>query len=660
MRTYKKKHLRNKTRKISQMSNKNKVNVRDDFYSHVNNLWIKKKSLSKDNAATFDLIIIKKVNHEMEDIVLPKLLEEKTKAGEQIRNIYISSIHWNNDMANKKIKDFILKLDESRTKCSNVYEFMGWFVQEGFEFPIGWDIEINAQKTHEYISHLTENGTTFTNRDSYFSKDKKYRVLRRTYLAFLQNIFEIAFGRDHKYNTNTIFEIEKKLSEFLLSYKDILYVKNTFNFYTGEKCLEETGLDWNKFSRALGFSVTSKNLIIENPTYVKNVVKLLKTWNSEEWKNYWVYQILNVASKFHKTLSLEFSRFFDKVNEKTHLKIPDMKKVALANVETYMNSHISKKYIELFKNEREIDYTKKLVDRFKKVLARRLLENTWLHSNTKNRSIKKLENMIVVVGCKDEWEPDPEFEYSSTDGWENYSLFNKWSINRDVRSIGKHIKSKNVWIKLEDQNVYDVNAYYNSLENELVLPNAILQPPFVDVEKDFAYNVASIGATIGHEMLHAFDDDGYYYDENGVYIKNTWWNENDKKMYEIKQQKIVTQYEAAAKLDKLNIDGSLTLSENIADVGGFLLAEAVLIEYLNEKDIYGEQQDKYLKDFYLNYAKNWRSSTSIKLFKKSLSENEHSYAKYRVNCVLSNSKNFQRIFDIKPHDKMYFEPEEIW
>ena len=213
---------------------------------------------------------------------------------------------------------------------------------------------------------------------------------------------------------------------------------------------------------------------------------------------------------------------------------------------------------------------------------------------------------------------------------------------------------------MEDQNVYDVNAYYNSLENELVFPNAILQPPFVDVEKDFAYNLASIGATIGHEMLHAFDDDGYYYDENGVYIENGWWRENDKKMYEVKQKKIVKQYEDAAKLDKLKIDGSLTLSENIADVGGFLLAEAVLIDYLNEKEIYGERQDKYLKEFYTSYARNWRSNKSIQVFKKSLREDEHSHSKYRVNCVLSNSKNFQRVFDIKPGDKMYFEPEDIW
>jgi predicted metalloendopeptidase len=660
MKTYKNKTIKNRTRKISLTSKKYKISAQDDFYGHVNHLWIKRRNLSKDKTLTFDATITKKVNHEMKNIVLPKLLEEKTKDGEQIRNIYNSSIHWNDDISNKKIKVFVEKLNESRKKCSDVYEFMGWFVKEGFGFPIGWEIEINAQKTHEYISHLAETGITFMNKEFYSSKDKKYRVLRRMYLAFLKKNFETAFGVENNYNVSSIFEIEKKLSESLLPYKDVLYIKNTFNFYSGEKCLEETGLDWNKFSKAIGFKVIPKNLIIENPTYVKNVAKMLKEWNSDEWNNYWVYQILIVASKYNKTLSREFLHFFNKVNETPELKTNDMKKIALSNVETFMNSCISKKYIEMFKNEKEIDYTKKLATRFRNALTKRLTENTWLHSNTKNRSIKKLENMTIITGYKDTWEADPDLDYSSTDGWENYSLFNKWSINRDIQSVGKHIKSKNIWIQMEDQNVYDVNAYYNSLENELVFPNAILQAPFVDIEKDFTYNLASIGATIGHEMLHAFDDDGYYYDENGVYIENGWWNESDKKTYEIKQKNIIKQYEDSAKLDKFVIDGSLTLTENIADIGGLLLSEAVLTEYLNEKEIYGEQQDKYFKEFYTNYAVNWRSNQSIKVFKRSLKDNEHSYSKYRVNCVLSNSQNFQRIFHVKPGDKMYFQPEDIW
>jgi len=649
---------KNKTIKIRKY--KHKPKIEDDFYSHVNYLWVKKESHAKDKDMTMDLIIKKKVNYEMKDVVLEKLLEEKTKAGENVRNIYKSSVHWNNDLTENKIKNFIIKLDEYRENSEKLYEFMGWFVKEGFNTPIGWDIEIDAKKTHEYISHLTENGLTFLNKETYFSNDKKYKSLRKSYLAFLKNIFEIVFGKTHEYNVNRILNIEKNIAEFLLSYEDVLYIKNTYNPFTQEKCIEELDLDWNKFAKGLGFKLPPRNLIIESPKYIKNVMKLLKNWNTSDWKNYWVYQIIIVASNYHKKLFNVYIEFFNKINKIPSKKTTDSKKIALLNVENYMNTHISKKYIELFKNEKEIEYTKKLISRFKDAFKKRLDENKWLHQDTKMRSVKKLDNMTIVVGYKQSWEPDPDLDYSSVDAWGNYILFNKWSTNRDINLIGTKIASKNVWIPMEDQNVYDINAYYNSLENELIFPNAILQPPFVDVEKDMAYNLASIGTSIGHEMIHAFDDDGYYYDENGIYIPSGWWHENDTTAYERKQKIIIKLYEDSAKLDNLKVDGKLTLTENIADIGGFLLTEDVLINYLNEKGIYGARQDKYLKEFYISYARNWRSNQNIKFFRKKLNEDEHSYSKYRVNCVLSNSKNFQRIFNINPGNGMYFEIEEIW
>jgi predicted metalloendopeptidase len=664
MKTYKRnldgtiKKSKNKTIKIKKYNYKPKV--QEDFYSHVNYLWVKKESHAKDKDMTMDLIIKKKVNNEMQNVVLEKLLQEKTKSGENVRNIYKSSVHWNDDLVNKKITGFIDKLDEYREKPESMYDFMGWFVKQGFDFPIGWDIEIDAKKTHEYISHLTENGLTFMNKETYFSNEKKYRSLRKLYLTFLKDIFENAFGKNHGYDVKKILNIEKSMAEFLLSYEDVLYVKNTYNPFTQEKCMEELDFDWNKFAKGFGFKLPPRNLIIENPKYIKNVIKMLKKWSDDEWRHYWVYQIIIVASKYHKKLFNVYVNFFDKVNKSPRKKAIDLKKIALLNVENFMNTCISKKYIELYKNEKEIEYTQKLIERFKRAFKNRLQENKWLHQDTKNRSLKKLDNMTIIVGYKEHWEPDPDLDYSSIDSWGNYILFNEWSTNRDINLVGKKIKSKNVWIQMEDQNVYDINAYYNSLENELIFPNAILQPPFVDTEKDLAYNLASIGTSIGHEMIHAFDDDGYYYDENGIYIPGGWWHENDAKVYEEKQKKIIKLYEESGKLDNLKVDGKLTLTENIADIGGFLLTEDVLINYLNEKGIYGERQDKYLKEFYINYARNWRSNQNIQFFRKKLNEDEHSYSKYRVNCVLSNSKNFQRVFNINSGDKMYFDMEEIW
>ena len=654
----KKNHINrfNKTQKKSRF----KPRIQDDFYSHNNYQWIKKESHSKNKDMTMDLIIKKKVDHELKNVVLADVLNERTKAGEAMRNIYQSTMKWNNDLIETKIQQFVCKLNEYRENEKKKYEFLAWFTKCGFDSPIRWNIEIDAKVEHEYISHLTENGLTFTDKVNYLNNEKKYKTLRKEYIFFLKSLFVIAFGKNHKYDVKSILQIERKIAENIYSNKDILYIKNTYNKYTSHECNEKLHFDWNKLATQLGFEIPPKDLIIENPNYIKNISELLKTWNESEWESYWVYQILIIASKFHKPLFICFTHFLNIVNKREEFKTIDMKKLALANEKTYMNMHISKKYIELFKNTKEIEYCEELILRFKHTLKKRLHENSWLHTITKEKSIKKLNNMTIVVGCKEKWESDPDIEYSSVDSWKNYILFNECNVNRDIKLVGKKMPSKKIWLQVQDQNVYDVNAYYNSFENELILPNAILQKPFVDINKNMAYNLASIGCTIGHEIMHAFDDDGYTYDENGVYVPDGWWQEQDIKIYKKKQHKIRNQYNIFANRDKLNINTELTLTEDIADIGGFLLTENVLIDYLNEKQIYDNQQDKYLKEFYINYSKNWRSNQNLNFFRKRLNYDEHSYSKYRVNCVLSHSKNFQRIYDINPNDGMYYPFDDLW
>jgi predicted metalloendopeptidase len=649
-------HYNSKTRK--HILNK-KPRLEDDYYSYINYLWVKKISHSKNKQPTMDLVIRKKVNHELKNVVLKKLLEEKTRAGEQIRHIYNASTHWNADLTMQKFDTMIKKLEHYRTNAKDVYEFMGWFVKEGNCFPIGWDIEIDARANKTYVSHLTEYGLTFMNKDIYFSTSKKYRIIRKKYISFLKNIFQIAFGKNHQYNVNKIFETEKKIAELLMTQNEVLYVKNIYNAFNHEKCLKDLDLDWQKFSGALGFKIPPKKVIVENPKYVKHVMDLLKNWKDQDFHSYWIYQILITASKHHYKLFQEFNDFNGKLDNTQLVKI-DLQETALTNIKNYMNTHISKKYIELFKNEKEIAYATKIAERFIATFKRRINENNWLHSDTKKKSLQKLDNITFVVGYKPHWENDPKIEFSPTDSWENFRLFTQFSHDKDVNLVGKPPLPKNTWTKTEDQNVYDMNAYYISSENELILPNSILQPPFVDVEKDMTYNLATLGTTIGHEITHAFDDDGYYYDENGMYVPGGWWKEADMQSYKRKQEKIVEQYEKAGKQDNIKLDGNLTLTENIADIGGFLLAEEVLIEYLNEKQIYGEKQDKYLKEFYENFATLWRSNKNIKTYKKNANDDEHSYAKYRINSLMSNSKHFQRIFNIQKGDKMYLDITEIW
>jgi putative endopeptidase len=342
------------------------------------------------------------------------------------------------------------------------------------------------------------------------------------------------------------------------------------------------------------------------------------------------------------------------------IKTPPKKLLrATAKVQNIMNVTLSKKYLEYYRNEKQKVFCENLIEKMRNKFRERLQKNSWLNKKTIKLAIEKLDKMNMVIGYKNKWEDDPECVFLPNDAWSNYTMYSNWVLNKIVNECGKRTPPNNVWHRTDEMNVYDVNAFYNNLFNELIIPNAFLQEPFVNLDKNIAYNMAYIGTTIGHELTHAFDDHGCKYNGNGLY-KN-WWLKEDTIEYKKKQKMIIDQYEHVAKKDKVKVQGSLTLGENIADIGGFILAEETLEEILNESCIVGKDQDAYFKEFYYEYAKQWRSVMRKQLLKKALNHDVHSVAKYRVNCVLMRSERFKRIFNITPEDGMWFDNSDtIW
>jgi len=226
----------------------------------------------------------------------------------------------------------------------------------------------------------------------------------------------------------------------------------------------------------------------------------------------------------------------------------------------------------------------------------------------------------------------------------------EWKWREAIHQFSLGVPNTDVWIRGVDGDTFDVNASYNNSKNELIIPNAILQSPFVDLNKSMAYNMANIGSIIGHEIMHAFDDDGCKFNEKGEY--GNWWSLEDLRVYKEKQKSIIKHYEIMAKRDKLKMDNKLTLGENLADIGGFLNAEKTFIEYLIETGYTGEKFDQQMRDFYTFYAKEWRTINKPK-FVPFLLKDSHSLAKYRVNSVLSLSPHFHRIFGIENGNKLY-------
>jgi predicted metalloendopeptidase len=250
-------------------------------------------------------------------------------------------------------------------------------------------------------------------------------------------------------------------------------------------------------------------------------------------------------------------------------------------------------------------------------------------------------------------------DFDEIDTIENIIMLVKCKINYIIKNIHKKIPDKSYWIH-NGLNVFDVNASYNFSTNEMTIPNAILQSPYIELDKGMTYNLANIGFTIAHEMVHAFDKNGCQYDDTGE-IRN-WWNKEDDKNYKKLQEEVVEQYETMAKRDNIKLNGKLVLSENIADISALQVIEDVLEQQLIEKDIFGPKQNSYFKELYYNYAKQWRELINKKNLNQLVMIDPHSLSKYRVNCTLIRSKRFRQIFNIQPGDNMYYgnPMNELW
>lgn len=650
-----------KTKKIYIFNNSNKKtrkknlkNLKNDYYTFVNDNWIKNNISRKSTNSNFFDNLKKNLNKSLLNIVVKNISGEKTKESINVKNVFNSFINSNDKLVKNHFFQMFNKLNEYRNEETNLYPFLCWLTKNGLGGPIIIDVVNDSKNPDCYILSIEEGGTTFDTKIYYDNKDNI-----KLYTQYLKNIFIEIFGVNNCYNVNNIIEIEKNIINHTLKIEDMIYIKKTYHKLNSSTIKKECEFQLDNYSKCLGFKNTPNHALVENPNFLKNIMKTLnKTWTLNEWNNYWIYQLIKTIIPFHSKLKKETNLFLKKYSISPLDDSPNIN--ALNFTLKIMNTTISKKYLEYFKNDKEIDYCLNIAERIKKVFKKRIEKNNWLSSKTIEKALLKLEKMKITIGYKKKWQEDPNINFLPNDALKNNVMYINWDIENKIKKCNKKVEPNDVWLRNE-QNVYDINAYYNNVENELILPNAILNKPFVDLKKNISYNLAHIGTSIAHEMIHGFDDDGCLYNENGKY--ENWWTKEDKEKYKEKLKEVENEYMNFSKKDNYKIYTKLTLGENIADICGFLLTEDVLQNYLNDKGIYGTKQNEYFKEFYIHYAKQWRSSMNVNSLKQNLNTDLHSISKYRVNCVLARSLKFQEIYNIKSGDNMYYfigPNKEIW
>jgi len=421
-------------------------------------------------------------------------------------------------------------------------------------------------------------------------------------------------------------------------------------------------IDWNTYFTSLGLSLKADELInVSQPKYMTALQEILKAGKVEDWKAYMRWTLINHSSDELSTdIETANWEFYSKALRGA-IKEETRDKNALQTVNGTVGEALGKLYVE---RKFPAEAKAKAEDMIKNVMLafeNRINRMPWMAKSTRENAINKLRKLNVKIGYPDKWKDYSALTIKSpAEGgtfFDNMQNAAKWNFKDDVSKLHKPV-DKTEW----HMSPQTVNAYFNPSYNEIVFPAAILQPPFYDYKADEAVNYGGIGAVIGHEISHGFDDSGSRYNADGNLIN--WWSDEDLSKFTGLGGSLADQYSALQPLPGIYVDGKFTLGENIGDLGGVNAAYDGLQLYLKEHGNPG-LIDGYTPEqrFFISWATIWRTKARDEAIKNQVKTDPHSPGMYRAYVPLQNVDSFYKAFDIKPGDGMYIAPDKrvkIW
>ena len=648
----------------------------DDFYSFINDKWVREITTTEKQKYITQIddfrLVQDKVYHELLGIV-KEYIKTQSKLSVIMNNYYKSQVRGNTDNELRyRARESLHDIDSLLGEKKNIWKMLAMLnkneiVSQSCPFALNLYPD---DKQVDIFRCFINSPYTFSILDInvYFNdSDTKYKQnYKNHFFKYLENLFSHAFGKNHGFNVKDIFEVERKIIEatgcFFIKDDDI----QSYNRVYTKDALEIYGFDWDQFSKELGFHRPPDFFITGNLDYLKCGTKLLKEeWNTASWRTYWIYCFIRQQAKWNRLgreNAYDFYGNFEKGQEKPmSSELQNVFSMSFA-----FNTFLTTSYIDKYANDRNIDYVKAMSEDLKTVFIRIIKKNKWLNPKGKEVAIKKLEKCQVIIGSPKILREDPLLDYSSTDAWGNILKINDWRCRQFISLEGDKIVDVPLidWVnypfKFMNTQAYIVNAYYTPAKNNIYIPLAYLQKPFIDLdERGVEYNLAFIGFTIAHELSHALDDEGRKYDENG--ILNNWWTPKDLETYNKIQKDIIKQYETVALRDGIEFDASIGIGEDLADISGLNICINYLRDFqLKNNDVLPIKALSF-EAFFVYFAYQMKQKIEKKSLSSELKTNPHPLDKYRTNIPLSRIPAFRTIFSVKKGDKMYWHStNRIW
>ncbi len=640
----------------------NTVRPQDNFYQYVNGGWIKRSEIPGDKTAIGSFYDLRDdADNSVKAIIEDLAKQNNLVAGsdeQKVADLFNSFM----DMEKRNaagitpllpIMDDINKLKSKK----DLAKFFGEYQAVGINTPFSFYISVDAKDSSNYATHVWQSGLGLPDQDYYFNEEERFVKLRQGYLAHIEKMFELAGLPNGKAAAQSIMSLETKLAEHhwtRVESRDSEKRYNKFAVSDLPKSVTDK-FDWLTYLDALGVS-GQKNLIVNQPDYAAAFGDIFTETSVADWQTYLTFHTLSrFASYLTADLDNEDFNFFSKQLNGREEQRPQWKR-GVSVVNSNLGEVIGKVYVAKHFTPEAKSRMSQLVENLRGAYGESIDELEWMSDDTKKSAHVKLAAFTPKIGYPDKWEDYSALTIKADDVVGNIIRSGKISHTKEVEKLGGPIRTWE-W----GMTPQTVNAYYNPTVNEIVFPAAILQAPFFNMAADDAVNYGGIGAVIGHEMGHGFDDQGSKYDDKGN-LRN-WWTEADLKAFKERADNLVSQYSNYAVFDDLNVNGELTLGENIGDLSGVTIAYKAYKASLNGKEapvidgLTGDQR------FFMGYAQIWRSKIVEKSMRNRVATDPHSPGEFRALGSLSNMPEFYDAFNVKEGDKMYIAPEnrvKIW
>jgi putative endopeptidase len=531
---------------------------------------------------------------------------------------------------------------------------------DGSDAPLGLYVSLDRKDPDQYLVGLGVGGLGLPDRDYYLNPDARFVRIREAYVAHIQRMLGFAgvAGADAKARAEAVLALETALAKPQWDRVKLRDRDKTYNVFTFAELQQKfPGYDWAAQLRAQEMPQPDR-LNISTPDVIQPVIDVIDATPLATWRDYLAFHAIDGnAGLLSSEIDNAAFEFNGKVLGGQKAQREDWKRaMALVGARGGLGEALGELYVARYFKPEAKAAMDQLVENLRAALRKNIEAVDWMGEATKAEAFRKLASFRPKVGYPSKWKDYSSVTIRADDLLGNAVALRRFNRADDNRRIGQKT-DREEW----GMTPQTVNAYYNSAFNEIVFPAAILQPPFFDVNADPAVNYGGIGAVIGHEMGHGFDDQGSKSDADGV--QRNWWTDEDRARFEQRTRALGAQYDAYCPVEKTCVNGSLTMGENIGDLGGISMAYTAYKLSLGGKEapvidgLTGDQR------FFLAWAQVWRGKYREEALVNLIKTNPHSPVMYRANGPLRNNDAWYKAFDVKPGDAMYLPPEQrvrIW